>query len=210
MMRNKYKVLILSVLLLISGIFLLKNPVSEYIEIKNGSNEQLSKKFIRLEYSSLWDDQSFGLIGDSSTNEHTVITLKKDKLRVLNHPFSTSDTIFFELLYNENEPSISVSFNLTNNDATYYYQKDSVSDLKYFSINDTAGKVFIENTSHLSISKIKKDIETNQDNFINGLNFVKERKLNELQSEIKFRFIFFFVLTIIFIVLATLFLYIKV
>ncbi|MGX7244414.1 hypothetical protein ACWOC1_06150 [Enterococcus quebecensis] len=209
-MRQRNKVLILSVLLLVVGFFLLKNPVTEYIEIKNGNNEQLSKKFIKLKYSYLWDEQSFGLVGDSSTNEHTVITLKKDKLRVLNHPFSTSDIIFFELLYNENEPSISVSFNLTNIDTTYYYQKDSVSDLKYFSINDTAGKAFIEKTSRLSISKIKKDIETNQANFLNGLNFVKEKKLNELQSDIKFRLIFFFVITIISIVLLTLFLCIKI
>ncbi|OJG70659.1 hypothetical protein RV12_GL001922 [Enterococcus quebecensis] len=62
----------------------------------------------------------------------------------------------------------------------------------------------------MSISKIKKDIETNQANFLNGLNFVKEKKLNELQSDIKFRLIFFFVITIISIVLLTLFLCIKI
>ncbi|KPG72103.1 hypothetical protein [Enterococcus sp. RIT-PI-f] len=174
-MGQRNKVLILAVMLIIVCFSLFKNPVTEYIKIKNDNNEQLSKKFIQLKYSYLWNEQSFGLVGDSSTNEHTVITLKKRQITSIKSSFFYIRQNFFEILYKENEPSISVSFDLTNNDATYYYQKDSASDVKYFSINDTASEAFIEETSHLSISNIIKEIERNQMQFLNGLNFVKEK-----------------------------------
>lgn len=97
MVRYRYKGFILLVVIVLLGVVLLKKPIKEYRAIKNSDTEQLSKKFIQLKYSYLWaeDGNDFSLIGDSSTNKSTMITLKKDKLRVLNGPFSKSETVLF-------------------------------------------------------------------------------------------------------------------
>lgn len=214
MTKNENKILIIVVLsLFFLDFLLLVNPFHEYIGINRNDSQQLSKKLINPKYVSFWNVNSFSLTGDNLKTENTGITLQKDKLKVLNWPFSKSlyePKPIFELSYNKTNPKIAVSFDLDNNEMTYYYQKNSASEFKYVSIDNKEEKEFIENTSHMSLKEIQNDVERNRVDFLKTLNFVKKRRLEELQADLKFDSIFLLISNVIIIALVTLFLYIKV
>lgn len=203
-MKAKYKLLYLSGILLLFDFLFIKNPVTEYFEIRTGSTQQLKKKLLNLKYRSLWKQQSFSLIGDESDVESTIITLEKDKLQILNRPFSTStEKVFLHLHYSRNCPAILVSFYLNDSNPIYFYQKDPESADKSVSINEEENKDFIERTSQLSVNDIMKDIKNGQDDFLNSLNFVKNKRLEKLRLILGGFIVFFSMMNFIIIKLVS-------
>lgn len=107
-------------------------------------------------------------------------------------------------------PSISVAFNLKNNEGTYYYLKDNASELRYADIDNPNEKGFIEKTSQMSVREIKEAIQVNREDYLNGLKSVKNNQLAALKSDIQLRLEFLSVSVMIGLVLFIIFAFIKV
>ncbi|MDH6365769.1 hypothetical protein M2139_002797 [Enterococcus sp. PF1-24] len=209
-MKRRISMLIASLLVL--SYFTLKGPIQEYLEIKNGSDAVLAKKFVRAKYSELWEEQADNFnINVRGKDNHVYDELQFGQCKVINYLFyKDSQLIELEKNYSHQYPKKFVAFYFVENEYTYYYVKTKGADLESYSLTDPADKDFIEKTSSLSVAELKSDFEKSHQEFLKALHRVKNKELENVKTDLKLATLFMVIFATLSLVVTILFSRIKV